>query len=99
MTLQELISRLSAADDRLTVYASEPWSAHSDAVAVVNADGTTRPDQQGRAYLLETVLIRDVLEAWSSHHGGAVPSPQEACQAVIYYAENDAYLFPDNELT
>lgn len=99
MTLEELISQLTETDDGLTVYASEPWSAHSDAMAVSNRDGTTRPDAEGRTYLLETVLIRDVLETWSSHHGGATPSPQEACQAVIYYAENDAYLFPDDGVT
>ncbi|MFI0446768.1 hypothetical protein [Actinomadura sp. 6N118] len=97
MTLQELIGRLTEADDGLTVYASEPWTAHSDAIADPNTEGT-RPDAHGRTYLLEAFLIRDVLEAWSAQHDGTPPSSQQACEAVIYYAETDAYLFPDDDL-
>ncbi|KAB2347028.1 hypothetical protein [Actinomadura rudentiformis] len=98
MTLTELIDQLTKADDDLTVYASEPWSTQSDAVATLNTN-RARPDAQGRTYQLETALIRDVLETWSAHHDGAVPSPQQACEAVIYYATNDAYPLPDKDLT
>ncbi|MFF0479430.1 hypothetical protein [Streptomyces sp. NPDC004284] len=98
MTLEELISRLTETDDGLTVFASEPWTAQSDAVAVPNREGSSRPDAEGRTYLLEAVLIRDVLETWRAHHDGAAASLQEACEAVIYYAENDSYLHPDEDL-
>ncbi|KAB2346896.1 hypothetical protein [Actinomadura rudentiformis] len=101
MTLQELIGQLTEADlaetdDDLTVFASEPWTADSDATATPNPDDIARPDPQGRTYLLEISLIHDVLETWSAHHAGARPSPQQACEAVIYYAEHDAYLIPDD---
>nr|WTB35181.1 hypothetical protein OG781_42120 [Streptomyces sp. NBC_00830] len=98
MILEELISRLTETDDGLTVFASEPWTAQSDATAVPNREGSSRPDAEGRTYLLEAVLIRDVLETWRAHHDGAIPSPQEACEAVIYYAENDSYLHPEEDL-
>lgn len=98
MTLEELISRLTEADDGLTVFASEPWTAQSDAMAVPNRGGSSQPDAEGRTYLLEAVLIRDVLETWRAHRDGAVPSPQAACEAVIYYADNDVYLHPDEDL-
>ncbi|MFJ2234479.1 hypothetical protein [Streptomyces sp. NPDC087859] len=97
MTLEELVSRLAETDDGLTVFAAEPWTARSDATAVPNPGGSSRPDAEGRTYLLEVVLIRDVLETWRAHRGGAVPSPREACAAVIHYAEHDAYQHPDEE--
>ncbi|WP_327724209.1 hypothetical protein [Streptomyces europaeiscabiei] len=98
MTLAELISQLTERDDGLTVFASEPWTTQSDAMAVPNWEGTSQPDAEGRTYLLETALIRDVLETWRAHHDGAIPSRQQACEAVIYYAENDTYLHPDEDL-
>ena len=98
MTLAELISQLTERGDGLTVFASEPWTAQSDAMAVPNREGTSQPDAEGRTYLLETALIRDVLETWRAHHDGAIPSLQQACEAVVYYAENDTYLHPDEDL-
>lgn len=98
MTLEELINQLTETDAGLTVFAAEPWTAQSDATAVPNRDGSSRPDAEGRAYLLEAVLIHDVLETWRAHRDGAVPSPQEACEAVIHYAEHDTYLYPDEDL-
>jgi hypothetical protein len=98
VTLEELIIQLTETDDGLTVFASEPWTARSDATAVPDLDGSSRPDVADRTYLLEVELIRDVLETWRAHRDGAVPSPQEACEAVIHYAEHDAYLFPDEDL-
>jgi hypothetical protein len=102
MTLQELISQLleayddlAEADTELTVYARKPWTADSDAIAV--SDYTTWPDAQGRTYLLEVFLIHDVLETWIAHHADARPTPQQACNAVIYYAEHDAYLIPNED--
>ncbi|MFD9007339.1 hypothetical protein ACFV0T_41540 [Streptomyces sp. NPDC059582] len=97
MTLAELISQLTEKDDGLTVFASEPWTARSDAMAVADREGTSRPDAEGRTYLLATALIHDVLETWRAHHDGAIPSPQQACEAVVYYAENDTYLYPDED--
>ncbi|MCX5554615.1 hypothetical protein [Streptomyces sp. NBC_00038] len=98
MTLEELVSQLTVKDDGLTVFASEPWTAQSDAMAAPNREGTSQPDTEGRTYLLEAVLIRDVLETWRAHHDGAIPSAQQACEAVIYYAENDTFLYPDEYL-
>lgn len=97
MTLEELIGQLTEADDDLTVYAREPWSAQSDAIAVPHIYGPTRPDAEGRTYLLEVFLIHDVLETWSAHNDATDPTPQQACEAVIYYAANDAYLLPDDD--
>ncbi|WP_329092059.1 hypothetical protein OG979_00895 [Actinomadura citrea] len=102
MNLQDLIGQLTGADlaeadDDLTVFASEPWTTDSDARAVPNPDGTVRPAPQGRTNLLEVFLIHDLLATWSAHNAGARPSPQQACEAVIYNAEHDADLIPDDK--
>ncbi|MGW4509851.1 hypothetical protein ACWENO_34955 [Streptomyces sp. NPDC004436] len=48
--------------------------------------------QWGLDYLLEAELVHDVLEVWSSWRNGAQPTVGERCEAVIHYAEYDAYL-------
>jgi hypothetical protein len=45
----------------------------------------------GWRYLLEVFIAREVLEVWSSWRGNRAPSMDEACEAIIYYADNDAY--------
>ncbi|NEA65613.1 hypothetical protein [Streptomyces sp. SID12488] len=42
-------------------------------------------------YLLEVFIAREVVEVWSSWRDSRVPSIGEACEAIVYYADNDAY--------
>ncbi|MGP3978249.1 hypothetical protein ACTWQF_30380 [Streptomyces sp. 8N114] len=67
------------------IHAATPWRADSAATVV---SGNAPPC--GLAYLLGRA--RDVLEVWSAWRGGASPSAQERCEAIIHYAEHDAYL-------
>jgi hypothetical protein len=46
---------------------------------------------EGWRYLLEVLIAREVLEVWSAWRNGRIPSVEEAREAVIYYADNDAY--------
>ena len=50
-----------------------------------------RPDCTDYAYLLEVDLAVEVIEVWSEWRGGVVPTQMQAAQAVIHYAEHDAY--------
>ena len=43
---------------------------------------------RGFDYLLEVDLVLDVLETWSWWRGGQTPT----AEAIIHYAETDAYL-------
>ena len=70
-----------------TLYAERPWTANGDAVA-----GEPNGVPQGYDYLLEVALALEVVETWRSWRGGRPPTPEEAAEAVIYYAEHDAYL-------
>ena len=47
-------------------------------------------------YLLEVLIAWEVLEVWSAWRSERAPSVDEACSAIIYYAENDAYQ-PEDE--
>jgi len=69
------------------LYAVRPWTATSD-VVVSEADGP--PD--GHEYLLEVDVVLDVLRVWSAWREGALPTPEEAADAVIHYAELDGYM-------
>ena len=45
----------------------------------------------GLAYLLEVAVAHDVLRVWSSWRDGRQPTPEQAANAIIYYAQQDAY--------
>lgn len=97
MTLSELIEGIDDLGEELTIYAQEPWSEGSLAVAVAEPeDGSLPVEAAGMRYLLEVPLAKDVLEVWREWRGGAVPSLHDSCEAVIHYAENDAYLPTDS---
>jgi hypothetical protein len=96
MTLIELIERIDSIDDELTIYAEKnpAWSANSLAVVCPEPeDGRGVPDAaRGMSYLLEVFLAKEVIEDWGEGRGGRGATAQDKCEAVIYYAEHDAYL-------
>ena len=44
------------------------------------------------SYLLEVSLAKEVVQVWSEWRDGRRPTAIDKCEAVIYYAEHDAYL-------
>ncbi|WP_330301855.1 MULTISPECIES: hypothetical protein [unclassified Streptomyces] len=88
--MPSLLDVLQSLDDQpaeAAIFAARPWTAISDA-----AVGVLDEPPHGLTYLLEVELAEDVLEVWSSWRDGAEPNVQQKCQAVIHYAEHDAYL-------
>lgn len=63
-----------------------PWTPESPA-RVHDAEQPGRHDE----YLLEVELAQEVVEVWSLWRGGRHPTALEAVNAVIHYAEHDAY--------
>lgn len=53
------------------------------------------PDPGRWRYLLGTRIAKEVIEVWSEWREGRVPSLEDALEAVLHYAENDAYLPAD----
>lgn len=90
--LEDVLSRPHDLPVDAVVYAVRPWSARTDAEV---SDGDEPP--VGHEYLLEVGVVLDVVEVWSAWRGGRLPTPGEAAEAVIHYAEHDAYLPVDEE--
>jgi len=93
MKLIEVIGNLENTNDSLTICAvkSPNWSDSSEAELHPSnrVDSTSTPP-----YFLEVAVAKDVLRAWSFVRNGRSPTILEKCEALIYYAENDAYLLP-----
>lgn len=97
-TIRDLVSRLdivTAGVDRFEVgpaiFARLPWTPDSDAV-VLHEDAVEPGDARGFRLVLEATIASEVIRVWSAWRDGRRPDPDEAAAAVIYYAENDAYL-------
>jgi hypothetical protein len=86
VTLRDVILRLDQFADDETIYAE---SATPTAEAVV----TGGPEQAAPLpYLLEVALAREAVEVWAAWRPGQTPSLDDKVAAVIYYAQNDAWL-------
>ena len=95
MTLLDLVERLETLDDNLTIYVEESseWSFSTQAVACLEPeDGSIPLEAAGMEYFLEVGLAKIVIHTWQLWRNGQVPSTHEACESIIYYAQNDAYL-------
>ncbi|MDH6115596.1 hypothetical protein P3T36_007740 [Kitasatospora sp. MAP12-15] len=84
--LISLIAGLDGLDPAAVIYAAKPWSAASMAV-LCSGDGPS----EVLPYLLEVELAQDAVDAWSQWRAGQRPTEAEKCQAIIHYAEFDAF--------
>lgn len=97
-TLVEVIATLDGIPDgdpydvEPTIFVRKPWTAYSEAV-VLNEDAVNgvAPSAPAFAYLLEVDLAKEVIRVWREWRAGAVPTPEQATQAVIFYGEHDSY--------
>ena len=94
MTLKEIIDHLEHLDNSLTICAarSPDWTGDSEAEL---RPAIEVPGGRGFPYFLEVSVAKNVLQAWSYARDGRVPGMSETVRAIIYYAENDAYLLPE----
>ncbi len=95
MRLSDLLAQIDSLDDELVIYAEKNpnWSPNSHAAVLPEPeDGRITEQLQGMTYLLEVFLAKEVLEVWSNWRNGNNPNLNEKCEAIIYYAEHDAYL-------
>jgi hypothetical protein len=82
--LRDLVTRIDELSDELTFYRL--------AGGVVLLDEETDEIPSTAEYLLEVVIAKEVLQVWSAWRQGRVPSLDEACAAIVHYAEWDAYM-------
>ena len=90
MHLREVVGVISHADDVSCIVAMRPWGPESEAKLVRLTDDFRVPAdqlQQGYEYFLEVSVAFDkVLDGLED-----VLSPEQRFEAVLFYAENDAY--------
>ncbi|WP_431286485.1 DUF7716 domain-containing protein [Roseateles chitinivorans] len=91
MTLAEVLSDIRGLRDGDVVYAVRPWSLSAEAYIFPDPgpDGNVVRFIKGTSfeYFLEVNLIHETIDAALSL-GKTIP---KAVEAVMYYAENDAY--------
>jgi hypothetical protein len=90
MKLSEIVANLDKTDEDWTIFADRSAPVGPATRAQVAAADGEAPD--GLQYLLEVYLAKEALEVWSRWRDGREPSLTEACKAVIWYAEHDAYM-------
>lgn len=96
--LRDALASIDGFDEEATIYAREPWGPTSAAViAIEGEESATKAISEGFTYLLEVSLAKDVIDVWSAWRSGDVPSADQRCEAVVYYAMNDAYLPPQGQ--
>jgi hypothetical protein len=95
MTFRELVTRLEQMDDELTLYAVGGPNASPDSPAIAARepdDGSLPAEAEGMDYVLEVADAQDVIDVWREWRDGRDPTADERCEAISYYARNDAYL-------
>jgi hypothetical protein len=89
-SIGQLISRLDAIDDDLTVYVRS-GDVVSPETPIELIDEEVQSPSDGTSYLLEVGIMKDAIRVWKVWRGGAEPSISQACEAVVYYASYDAF--------
>jgi hypothetical protein len=97
-TLRSIIKDINSFDENLNiiVYAEKKdkvWDQNSNALVLLEDLEESKSSRKERfLYFLEVYLIKEVIEVWKEWSDNLNPDIEELCDAVIYYAENDAYL-------
>ena len=94
MNFGEAVRDLADLPRKATIYVPHDVTEVGEQTPVVLVLGGEQPPE-GWRYLLEVLIAREVLEVWMSWRDNRVPSLREACAAIAYYADNDAYQLED----
>ena len=75
------------------VMAAPIWTERSESEFQELIDEADFPPvlDDGKQYLLEVFIAKEILEDWSAAFPSSKLSVQEKCRLLVYYAENDAY--------
>jgi hypothetical protein len=98
--LLDLVGDLDRIHDDLVICTPDAQHCTPESPAFLRKTGDFTPGDRGgilNEYLLEVTIARDVIRAWAFARGNRMPNLRQKCEAIIYYAKNDAYLLPENE--
>lgn len=98
MTLEDVVANLGSFDNEHSIYATRikgQWRAGSIAFVMREPeDGKLMQLLSGgeAEYLLEISLAKEIIEVWKHWRPHAEQTIADKLEAIVYYAENDAYL-------
>jgi hypothetical protein len=91
MKLIQLIRNLDALDEQSTIYASQPWSDSSEAIAAYEPETRGIPaeaEELDLKYFLEVFIARNLVQGWAAACP-TLPTVHQTCARLIEYAIND----------
>lgn len=90
--LAAILNQIDDMSGDLTIYVADTSQLlpTTNAVVLEAPTGDTAPSDM--RYLIEVSLAREVIRVWSHWRGGRTPTSDDMVKAVIYYAQNDAYM-------
>ncbi len=92
-TLENAIKDIDSFDDEDVLYVRKPWNKNSQTYVYTYGEGENSPlDINSIPYFLEVFIVKEVIEVLKEHTKNMNSDINEVCKAVIYYAENDAYI-------
>jgi hypothetical protein len=97
MKLIDVVKKLARLSDALVIYIDNARGAAPESDVVLfdgGGSGGVPQRKDGMQYFLEVSVANDCVRAWSTHRKGKKPTTKDKCAAIIYYAQNDAYLMP-----
>lgn len=90
--LIDIVANLDDLDTSACLYVARPRTPTSPAAVVGRGESP-----EGLEYFLEVNLARDAVEVWTAWRNGRRQTVGEMCEAIIYYADNDAYAPVDDD--
>lgn len=94
MTLREILSSIDSFSNDLIIYARKDteWDLDAEAVLVPMEElELSTGDDEDMTYFLEVEIAKEAIDVWRSWRQGKEPGLSERVEAILYYAENDAY--------
>ena len=92
MNFRDIIARLDEFPADETIYAESATPTARAEVAAEREDATAPTTTPGLSYLLEVAAAREAIDVWQAWRPGQMPTLDDKLAAVIYYAQNDAWL-------
>jgi len=94
MRFRDVVQRLDAYRDELVIYAAArpSWQLDSRALVVLEPADESHPRlATGLTYLMQVARAKEVVAVWRRCRPGTVPTIDDLCDAILYYARHDAH--------